>query len=67
MKLSRFLELLQKDWVMIIADKIEEKGKQLGHKIKMKIHTPTASEMLKQYTKPKRNLNPFRRKNRLSY
>jgi len=57
---------ITKDWITIGCEKASEKGKQLGHKTKMKIHKPTARERLNQYNKPKLR-NPFKKRYRLSY
>jgi len=56
-------KILTTDWISLGLDKAEKKGKQLGHKTKMKIHKPTSTERLNH--QPRKN--PFKRKKRLSY
>jgi len=60
-------EFLSKDWISIFFDKVDEKEKQIGHKLNDKLNHKTFYQKLNENTKPKRNLNPFKRKKRLSY
>ena len=57
-------KLLTTDWISLGLDKAEEKGKELGHKTKTKIHKPTSYERLNhnKRTLPK----PFKKKKRIS-